>query len=72
MIDKKIVDIGKKRYSARQKRKIPMNGFQGTLTYEGDYGSFLPLLKVGEYIHLGKDTIFGYGRYTMEVHSKNE
>ena len=67
IIDKKIIDIGKNRFSARQKRKIPMNGFKGTLAFFGDYGSLLPLLKVGEYIHLGKDTVFGYGKYSFWV-----
>jgi len=34
--------------------------------------SFLPLLKAGEYTHLGKDTIFGYGFYRLEVEKKDD
>ncbi len=72
MIDANIIKLNQNRFSARQRQKIPMNGFMGTLTFKGDYGTFMPLLKAGEYIHIGKDTVFGYGQYTMEVHSKND
>jgi len=67
MVDSRTMELTQRRFSSRQKRKIPMDGFMGTLTFEGDYGTFAPLLRVGEYIHVGKDTVFGYGQYRVEV-----
>jgi len=72
MVNAYTTQVNKKRFSSRQKQKVPMNGFIGTLSFKGDYGSFLPLLKAGEYTHLGKDTIFGYGFYRLEVEKKDD
>ena len=51
------------RYSARQEQKINMGGFVGDITYEGNLALFLPLLKAGEILHVGKGATFGLGRY---------
>lgn len=53
------------RFSNRQKREIDMSGFTGELTLSGDIGYFIPLLALGEYIHLGKNTVFGLGKYLI-------
>ena len=55
------------RYSARQDRRIDMDGFVGDITYEGDMAPFLSLLKAGEILHVGKATTFGLGRYEMRI-----
>jgi hypothetical protein len=38
-----------------------MGGFVGTVTFEGDLIPFLPLLRLGEIVHLEKGTAFGLG-----------
>jgi hypothetical protein len=54
------------RYSNRQETKMKMGGFIGSITFEGDLESFLPFLTLGEYIHVGKGTSFGLGKYKVE------
>ena len=51
------------RYSNRQETKMKMGGFIGSITFEGDFEPFLPFLSLGEYIHVGKGTSFGLGKY---------
>lgn len=53
------------RYSSGKKQKMPLGGLVGTLTYEGAVTPYLPLLKLGEFIHLGKHTVFGNGRFRI-------
>ena len=55
------------RYSARQDRRIDMDGFVGEIAYEGNMAPFLSLLKAGEVLHVGKATTFGLGRYAMRL-----
>ncbi len=50
------------RYSQRQKSLVRMGGFTGEMVFEGDLEPFLPLLVVGEYVHVGKGTVMGMGR----------
>lgn len=50
------------RYSNRQKQRMPMGGMEGTITYEGNLGEFLPLLEICSKINIGKNTGFGLGR----------
>ncbi len=35
----------------------------GGLFFEGDIGQFMPLIKAGEVLHVGKGTGFGLGKY---------
>jgi len=53
------------RYSNRQKTRMKMGGFLGTATYEGPWKNFLPLLKLGELVHIGKGATFGLGKYSI-------
>jgi CRISPR/Cas system endoribonuclease Cas6 (RAMP superfamily) len=43
-----------------------LSGFVGEVTYRGDIEPFLPLLLLGEYIHVGKNAAFGNGWYRLE------
>ena len=40
-------------------------GVIGTVSYEGDISEFMSLLKLGEYVHVGKGTSFGLGKYEI-------
>jgi hypothetical protein len=55
------------RYSARQDTRMLMGGVVGQVTYGGNLQGFLPLLRLGEYLHVGKGTSFGLGKYRMEI-----
>lgn len=54
-----------KRYSTRQKGWMSLGGVTGVVSYEGDLTEFMPLLKLGEYVHVGKGTSFGLGKYEI-------
>jgi hypothetical protein len=43
-----------------------LSGFVGTLTVRGDLAAFLPLLRVGEYVHVGKNAVFGNGWFVVK------
>lgn len=53
------------RYSNRQRRKMNIGGFVGTVSYEGEISSFLPLIVLGQFTHVGKNTSFGLGKYVV-------
>lgn len=54
-----------KRFSNRQKRPVRLDGFVGNITYRGDLAPFMPWLKIGEYLHVGKGAVFGMGWYRI-------
>lgn len=54
-----------KRYSARQKADMRLGGFMGTVSFDGNLAPFLPILRMGEYIHIGKACTFGLGKYEI-------
>ncbi len=53
------------RYSARQDVRMNLGGIVGEVEYEGNLTSLIPLLRLGEVLHVGKGTGFGLGRYTI-------
>ncbi|MCK9267040.1 CRISPR system precrRNA processing endoribonuclease RAMP protein Cas6 [bacterium] len=59
----KWVDIA--RYSFRKKKELPTGGLMGTIIYQGNISPYLKILKLGEYLHLGKYTVFGNGKYRI-------
>ena len=55
------------RYSGRQQRRMNLGGLVGQATYQGDVAPFLPLLVLGQLVHVGKGTVFGNGKYEVVV-----
>jgi len=53
------------RYSKRQHQSMKLGGFVGKVCYEGELAPFLPLIYLGQHIHLGKNTSFGMGNYSV-------
>ena len=53
------------RYSSRQKTRIKLGGFAGRITFSGELTEFMPFIRLGEYIHIGKGTSFGLGKYEV-------
>ena len=49
------------RYSSRRELTQDLSGFMGWATYEGSLEEFLPLLLIGEWIHVGKAALWGNG-----------
>ena len=55
--------VKKARWSHRTEKSIPMGGFVGKIRYRGDLAPFTPFILLGEYLHIGHHTAFGYGQY---------
>jgi hypothetical protein len=53
------------RYSNRHHQKLPMHGVIGTLSFAGNLAPFLPLVRLGAYLHIGAGTAFGLGHYRL-------
>lgn len=53
------------RYSQRQQTRLKMGGFRGEITFEGRLEDFLPFLVLGKYLHIGKGTAYGLGKYEI-------
>jgi hypothetical protein len=56
---------GTARFSTRHMEKIHLNGIQGFMDLEDIDDDIYDLLLAGEITHIGKNTKFGFGRYTM-------
>jgi hypothetical protein len=59
------------RFSGRQKQRVEMGGVVGRLEFEAPspeaWGPYLPLLAAGEWVHVGKGTVMGLGKYRVEM-----
>ena len=58
------------RYSSRQNVKMKMGGITGEITYKGNMEPFMPILKAGEIVHIGKGTSFGLGKHEVILDSR--
>jgi hypothetical protein len=58
------------RFSTRQEQRIEMGGVVGRVVYEAADAAALapyrPLLAAGEWVHVGKGTVMGLGKYRAE------
>jgi hypothetical protein len=56
------------RYSGRQHTRMTLGGLMGRFEVEGeDLAPFWPYLWVGQWVHAGKGTVMGLGRYRIEA-----
>lgn len=55
------------RYSSRQQKRMELGGVIGSWALQGELEPFLPFLHLGQWLHIGKETVFGLGAYTMEI-----
>ncbi|MEG3070433.1 MAG: CRISPR system precrRNA processing endoribonuclease RAMP protein Cas6 [Candidatus Syntrophopropionicum ammoniitolerans] len=53
------------RYSSRQSSRMNMGGVVGQVEYRGDLGAYMPLLRLGQLVHVGKGAVFGMGKYAI-------
>jgi hypothetical protein len=56
-----------RRFSTRQQKLVSLSGFIGNVRYEGNLALFLDLIYLGTYLHLGKQTAFGLGKYECVI-----
>ncbi|MFN3713614.1 MAG: CRISPR system precrRNA processing endoribonuclease RAMP protein Cas6 [Alcanivoracaceae bacterium] len=54
------------RYSNRQQQAMTLGGLIGNLTLHGDLSLFNSLLHIGQWLHIGKETVFGLGKYDLK------
>jgi len=59
--------IEENRYSKNRNLRHILKGFIGNVSYEGNLGPFMPFLRLGEYLHVGKATAFGQGWYKLRI-----
>ena len=58
-----------RRHSSRQQRSMYLGGYLGSWHLAGDaLAPFLPFLHLGQWLHVGKETVFGFGGYRLEWH----
>lgn len=68
IVDSMLCKEGWMRYSNRQGQHIKFAGFTGTITFEGeDMTCFLPWLEMGRILHIGRGTVYGMGKYELEI-----
>jgi hypothetical protein len=53
------------RYSKKEQVNLPFGGLKGQISYCGDIAQALPLLTIGQHLHIGGKTIFGLGAYQL-------
>ena len=64
--------LRKDRYSYRTEKSVPMGGFIGKVRFTGDLEPFLPFIYLGEYLHIGHHTAFGFGQYRLTAACEND
>ena len=53
------------RFSSRQNEKMKFGGLVGEVGFQGELEEFMPLIALGEALHVGGKTTFGLGKYEI-------
>ena len=65
----------RRRFSTRQERYISLSGFMGDISFSflspNHCAEFLPFLRLGTFIHVGRNTSFGLGRFEILLDGNN-
>jgi hypothetical protein len=59
--------IERSRFSHRRDVPHDLSGFAGRVSFRGELAPFLALLRLGEYVHVGKNAVFGNGWFVIEA-----
>ena len=54
-------------FSPRMKEEVKLGGLIGEVSFKGNFSKWLTILKIGEIIHIGKATSFGFGKYEIKT-----
>jgi hypothetical protein len=57
----------RERTSSRSGQTHPIGGFTGSVSYEGDFATFAPWLRVAEWTGVGRQTTWGKGEIRVEI-----
>lgn len=57
----------RRRRSFSQKKWMSLDGYVGEITFSGDLNPFLPYLRMGEFLNVGKAASFGHGKYEFTI-----
>ncbi|MCP1123843.1 CRISPR system precrRNA processing endoribonuclease RAMP protein Cas6 [Bacillus sp. 3103sda1] len=55
------------RYSAKQQKSMNLGGVVGMFQLQGDLKKLVPYLQCGSFSHIGKQTVFGLGKYKVWI-----
>lgn len=55
------------RYSSRQQQEMTLGGAVGEWTLQGELAALLPWLRLGQWLHVGKNATMGMGGYDLHV-----
>ncbi|MDZ4666384.1 MAG: CRISPR system precrRNA processing endoribonuclease RAMP protein Cas6 [bacterium] len=58
--------ISLKRWEQERSKGHVLHGHTGIINYSGRFNRYLPLLYFGQWIHIGKNTSLGCGKYSIE------
>ena len=53
------------RFSHKNQEHLPFGGLKGQVSFYGDLTNLIPVLKIGELLHIGGKTTFGLGKYQL-------
>jgi hypothetical protein len=53
------------RFAKDQKKSVAMDGFIGAIRVKGDFTDLIDILLLGEILHIGESTAFGFGQYKL-------
>jgi hypothetical protein len=53
------------RFSGRQQQRFLDAGFHGEVSFYGDLDLFVPFVLIGQFLHIGKGTSYGFGKFII-------
>jgi hypothetical protein len=66
-VESRVAWTERERLSTRTGLRHSIGGFAGHVIYKGALSEFLPILRVGEWTHVGKHAVWGNGRFRLGV-----